>query len=164
MARRRKSDSAIGGFIVLIVILGFIIQAVEGIGAFLATIDPRVYATAAALVVVVVVAIIAIRRSVRERRRIESARIADAIFKGRYQKLFSKYGDNETVAMIMNHLVWKGMTKDQLRDSLGPPEATSRDVLKTKIREEYKYSQVGQNRFLRRVRLENDVVVEWSKK
>jgi hypothetical protein len=125
-------------------------------------IDPAVYEVGAVLIALVLLMVIILRKKIAERRRKETENNENALFRSRYDELYLKYGDNDTVARIMNNSVWMGMTKEQLHESLGPPADISRKVRKSKTSEEYKYGRVGGNRFKRRVKIENDVVVGWS--
>jgi uncharacterized protein YecT (DUF1311 family) len=76
-------------------------------------------------------------------------------------QLVARYGDVDA-KRILEHEIWLGMTQEQLELSWGNPADKNEDVLKTKIRETWKYGQTGKNRFLRRVILENGVVVRWQ--
>lgn len=49
-------------------------------------------------------------------------------------------------------------------DSLGQPADVDRKVMKTKIREVWKYFKTGKRRYALRITLENGVVVGWDKK
>lgn len=60
--------------------------------------------------------------------------------------------------------VWVGETADQLRDSLGEPESVDQKVLKTKIKEVWKYGHQGGNRYKYRVNLDDNIVVGWDAK
>jgi hypothetical protein len=78
--------------------------------------------------------------------------------------LRDKYGDEETVRKLMDGWVWQGQTVAQLTDSLGKPAEVDRTVLKTKIKEVWKYGHRGRNRYGVRVTLEDGVVVGWENK
>lgn len=77
----------------------------------------------------------------------------------RRQQLTDKYGDVEIVELIMDKKVWVGATSDHVIDSWGNPEAIDRKVLKTKVKEIWKYNQQGRNRFGNRVILNDGIVV-----
>jgi hypothetical protein len=79
--------------------------------------------------------------------------------------LAQKYGsDLEIFERIIGGTVWMGETAEQLTDSIGYPVAVDRKILKTKIKEIWKYDHLGNNRFAMRVTLENDIVVGWDQK
>jgi hypothetical protein len=78
--------------------------------------------------------------------------------------LKNKYKDEEVVRKISNHYFWKGQSAEQLRDSLGLPEAIENKLLKTKNKEIWKYYRSGSNRFSLRITLENSFVVGWDDK
>ncbi len=84
--------------------------------------------------------------------------------KMKYENLLAKYKDKGIVDKIMRHLIWQGMSKDQLVDSWGKPIEVGTKVFKVKTRETFKYNKIGTNRFGSRVILENDIVVGWEKK
>ena len=87
-----------------------------------------------------------------------------AAYKARFKKMLEKYGDATLVRMIMKRSIWQGQTDVQLVDAIGEPVKKDQKVLKTKIRETWKYQRTGRNRFNLRVKLENGVVVGWEKK
>jgi hypothetical protein len=78
--------------------------------------------------------------------------------------LRDKYQDEELVQKIYSGYFWEGQTAEQLRDSLGTPEAVDNKLLKTKIKEIWKYNRQGVNRFALRITVENEYVVGWDKK
>jgi hypothetical protein len=82
----------------------------------------------------------------------------------RREYLLSKYRDQFIVDKIMRHMIWQGMSKEQLLDSWGSPANEDQKIYKTKVTETFKYSQYGRNRFHNRVRLDNGIVVGWEKK
>ena len=82
----------------------------------------------------------------------------------RRKHLLKKYGDSETVNLIMTHRVWEGQTEDQLRESLGRPLTVDHKVYKTKTKDVWKYDQVAKNRYNTRVTLENGEVVGFEEK
>lgn len=63
---------------------------------------------------------------------------------------------------ILRGCIWQGQTSAQLRDALGPPEARSERVLKTKTKETWKYYRTGKNRYSLRITLDDGVVVGWT--
>jgi len=78
--------------------------------------------------------------------------------------LMARYGDADIVDAILARKVWQGQTPEQLVDSIGRPVEVDQKVLKTKVKETYKYDQNGKNRFAFRVFLENGHVVGWESK
>ena len=84
--------------------------------------------------------------------------------KVRRKYLLEKYGDEKIVEDIMNSLFWQGQTEDQLYDSLGQPYDIDKKVLKSKIKETWKYQQVRKGQFALRITVENGVVIGWDKK
>jgi uncharacterized protein len=98
------------------------------------------------LIVVLVVSTIVIVRAYRafQRRR----------------RLVAKYGEKEA-ALIIAGKVWQGMREEQLTESWGPPVGKSREVIRAKIKETWKYGQTGRNRFTNRIYLEDGLVIGW---
>lgn len=82
----------------------------------------------------------------------------------RLQQLRERYNDEELVQKIFNGYFWEGQPEDQLIDSLGQPVEVDRKVLKTKIKEIWKYNHLGANRFGLRITVENGYVIGWDKK
>jgi hypothetical protein len=56
------------------------------------------------------------------------------------------------------------MTAEQLRDSWGEPASIEEKVMKTKIKQVFKYRPVAANRFRDKVTLEDGVIVGWDQK
>lgn len=86
------------------------------------------------------------------------------LIKRRRESLLAKYQDDLIVDRIMAKKIWEGQTDEQLRDSLGLPVDIDQRVMKSKVRETWKYHQQGKNRFGLRITLENDLVVGWDQK
>jgi len=82
----------------------------------------------------------------------------------RYAKLMAKYGDEKLVHALVTQTIWQGMTIDQLKDSWGEPVAVEQKVMKTKVREIYKYKPLGKNRFRDKVTLEDGIITGWDQK
>jgi outer membrane protein assembly factor BamE (lipoprotein component of BamABCDE complex) len=78
--------------------------------------------------------------------------------------LMAKYGDAEAVAKIMRHVIWQGMTADQVADALGEPEIKEQKVMKTKTVETWKYGQKTRTRFKWRITIEDGLVTGWEEK
>lgn len=77
------------------------------------------------------------------------------------QDLISRYGP-EIAALILAKKIQQGMTAEQVRESWGTPADIDQDVLKTKVKETWKYTQTGKNRFANRVFFENGMVIGWK--
>lgn len=84
--------------------------------------------------------------------------------KRRRAKLMSKYGDSKIVDKIMRKMMWQGQTEGQLIDSLGKPSDIDQRVMKSKVRETWKYHRQGKNRYGLRITIENGQVVGWDQK
>lgn len=84
--------------------------------------------------------------------------------KWRKQRLMEKYNDINLVNKLMKKLFWIGQTEGQLVDSIGKPLDIDQKVLKTKIKEVWKYNSTGKNRYGLRITIENGEVVGWDKK
>ena len=84
--------------------------------------------------------------------------------RSRYARLMAKYGDDQLVTAILTQTIWQGMTAEQLREAWGEPAAIEQKVLKTKVKEIYKYKQTARNRLRDKVTLEDGVVVGWDQK
>ena len=82
----------------------------------------------------------------------------------RYAKLMAKYGDEKLVHALVTQTIWQGMTTEQLKDSWGEPMAVEQKVMKTKVREVYKYKPLGRNRFRDKVTLEDGLITGWDQK
>ncbi len=103
--------------------------------------------------VTLVIGVLVLREAAKRRAR-----------KRRYDRLMAKYGDASIVGRIMASEMWQGMTAEMLTDSWGRPAAMDRDVYKTRTTEEWKYGQVGKNRFKNRIIVENNFVVGFKKR
>ena len=90
--------------------------------------------------------------------------ISSHLAKKRRETLLAKYSDVKIVDRIIRRAFWLGQTQEQLLDSLGHPLDIDEKVLKTKIKETWKYKRVGKNRFALRITLENSVVIGWEQK
>jgi len=86
------------------------------------------------------------------------------IEKARRERIYQKYGRNEISEKIIKKIVWVGETKEQLRDSLGMPCDIDENVLKTKVKEIWKYYRKSANRYGFKVKVENGAVVGWDEK
>lgn len=84
--------------------------------------------------------------------------------KRRRLHLLQKYGDSAIVDRILGRMFWQGQTSEQLLDSLGEPADIDEKVLKSKVRQTWKYHRSGRNRFGLRIVLENGVVTGWDQR
>jgi len=75
-----------------------------------------------------------------------------------------KYQDEKLVEDLLDETFWQGQTAEQLRDSLGEPLDIDQRVLKTKVKEVWKYEQTGKNRYALKITLDDGVVVSWDQK
>lgn len=82
----------------------------------------------------------------------------------RRKVLMAKYGDQAAVDKIMRHMIWQGMTADQVSDALGEPELKEQKVMKTKTVETWKYGQKTRTQFRWRITIEDGVVTGWEEK
>lgn len=78
--------------------------------------------------------------------------------------LTMKYKNETLVDDLLDERFWRGQTAEQLRDALGEPLDIDQTVLKTKVKEVWKYEQKGKNRYGLRIRLEDGIVVGWTQK
>ena len=84
--------------------------------------------------------------------------------RSRYARLLEKYGDEKLAHAVMDGTIWQGMTAEQLRDAWGDPVSIEEKVMKTKVKQVFKYQQVAKNRFRDKVTLEDGVVTGWDQK
>jgi hypothetical protein len=68
----------------------------------------------------------------------------------------------EIAELIMAKKIRQGMTEEMLKESWGPPANVDQEVFKTKLKQTWKYNQIGKNRFANRVFVENGFVVGWK--
>jgi hypothetical protein len=79
-------------------------------------------------------------------------------------KLVMKCKDEELIERLMEEKFWVGQTREQLINSLGKPLDVNQKVLKTKVKEVWKYEQTGKNRYGLKITLDDGVVVGWNQK
>lgn len=82
----------------------------------------------------------------------------------RRMRLTMKYRDEQLVQNLLDERFWQGQTAEQLRDSLGEPLDIDQKVLKTKVKEVWKYEQTGKNRYGLKITLDDGIVVSWDQK
>lgn len=106
------------------------------------------------VVVIGIVVLVIVYRKKKRREEVERRRAA----------LLAKYHDPEIVDKIMQRLIWQGQSQEQLVESLGRPADIDQKVMKTKVKETWKYNQMGTNRFGLRITIENNIVIGWEQK
>ncbi|AZG97077.1 DUF2845 domain-containing protein [Proteus mirabilis] len=84
--------------------------------------------------------------------------------KARRERLIEKYGDVDLVDRLMKKMFWQGQSEEQLIDSLGKPVDIDQRVMKTKVKEVWKYNKTGKGRYALRITLENGEVIGWDQK
>ena len=109
-----------------------------------------------ALIVIVTIGIVLVTAYTSKKRREDLER--------RRAVLLAKYHDPKIVDMILRHMFWQGQSQEQLLDSLGRPADIDQKVMKTKVKEIWKYNQTGTNRFGLRITIEDNVVIGWDQK
>ena len=82
----------------------------------------------------------------------------------RRKHLIERYGDADVAERIMQARYWRGQTADQLRDALGKPADIDQTVLKTKVKEVWKYQPTGKRRYAVKITLDDGFVVGWEDK
>jgi len=117
----------------------------------------KLFLIIALLVVVGVIGIVFLVTGYRKKKRLEA-------LEKRQATLMAKYHDPQIVDKIMRQVFWVGQSQEQLLDSLGPPADTDQKVMKTKVKEIWKYNQTGVNRFGLRITIEDKIVLGWDQK
>ena len=82
----------------------------------------------------------------------------------RRSKLLTKYKDEILVNKLMQRKLWQGQTAEQVIDAIGEPKDIDEKVLKTKIKQTWKYFPSGRRRYGLRVTLDDGIVVGWDKR
>lgn len=87
----------------------------------------------------------------------------------RYQEwvryLNQKYNNDQYIVKgILNNEYWENQTTEQLLDSIGTPDDTDKQVMKTKTKEVWKYGKIQRGQYSLRINIENNTVVGWDKK
>ena len=82
----------------------------------------------------------------------------------RRKHLVEKYGDAEVADRIMKGMYWRDQTAEQLREALGKPEDADHTVLKTKVKEVWKYQPTGKIPYGLKITLDDGVVVGWEER
>jgi hypothetical protein len=86
---------------------------------------------------------------------------AAALAEQRRSDLVARFGEAHA-EVILAHKVWVGATVEMVRESLGEPAAIAERVLKTKVKQTFKYWPLDRRRFALKVLIENGVVVSWD--
>ncbi len=82
----------------------------------------------------------------------------------RRRHLIERYYDPSIADRIMKGMYWRGQTADQLRDAIGKPADIDQTVLKTKVKEIWKYQPSGKRRYGLKITLDDGVVIGWEDK
>lgn len=90
--------------------------------------------------------------------------VAVLLLLARRLRLTMKYKNESLVESLLDETFWQGQTAEQLRDSLGEPLDIDQKVLKTKVKEVWKYQQTSKNRYALKITLDDGVVVSWDQK
>lgn len=98
------------------------------------------------------------KRQEEERRQLEAERL-----RVRTEDLTQRFGA-DLAEVIINGQIQQGMTSEHLLESWGAPADVDQKVFKTKIKETWKYGEIGKNRYRNRVFLENEIIVGWDTK
>lgn len=168
MARRRRRKSGdlagLGSLIGIVCVLAGVAWIIDVVKANLEVIG-AITVVAGVIFIFVVIAKRVERSNQEKAETAEILRLVDqrAVQAAlRRETLLLRYGDEIVVSAIVKGDVWHDMSKEQLLESWGRPHDVKTTTLKTKVKEEYRYDCVGNNRYRRRVYLENDVVVGWK--
>ncbi len=157
MARRTRAQDKLIGFLVLIAIVIWVAKAAFDLAMLQ---SPTFYFGLGALAGAVVL----IRAGLRWNRRRREVAANELAFQQRRAELVQRYSDPSVIDQILQGSLWHDMTKQQLIDAWGHPDDVETKVMKTKVREIYKFGRIGVNQFRRRAVLENDCVVGWEEK
>jgi uncharacterized membrane protein len=84
--------------------------------------------------------------------------------KAKRKRLMHIYNDFSLVERLMEGQFWQGQTTNQLIDSIGKPDDISRQVLKSKTKETWKYQKTGNKRYALKIFVEDGIVVGWDQK
>ena len=150
----KKADSALGILIVILGAIGLAVSALINFFKEVGLVVPSIFALAAIAVVV-----FAVKKNAETK-----VRQAEFLHRQRVEELNAKYNDQEIVRRIIANEIWVGETSEQVIDTLGKPEDVDSKVMKSKVREIWKYGNFGVNRYRLRITLENNIVVGWDKK
>lgn len=87
---------------------------------------------------------------------------ADAIAKAERFVGWSQAWGAEVAMKISQGQIWVGQSREQLVAALGEPDSVDEKVLKTKVKNTYKYQETAKGKFALRVTLDDDEVVGWE--
>jgi hypothetical protein len=113
------------------------------------------------IIVLVGTAFFYLRGYLRRRKREKEDKEAVEAGVRRLEELVPRFGQ-EAAYHILDEEHVLGMTKEMLLEAWGEPHDVDEEVSGAKVRQTWKYDQVGVNRYRDRVSLENDVVVGWK--
>jgi len=139
----RRSSKAEGALIVLVIMIGLPIFLVSKVYEMTGWMTP------VAILIAVVLLVWFYKYSQKQKR---------------LAYLRAKYNDEDVVQKIYAGHVWQGQSEEQLRDSLGKPNAIDNKLLKTMTREIWKYHPSGINRYRLRITVDNGRVAGWDQK
>lgn len=139
----RRSSKAEGALIVLAIMIGLPIYLVSNVFEMTGWVTPI------AILVATVLLVWFYKYSQKQKR---------------LTYLRAKYNDEDVVQKIYAGHVWQGQSEEELRDSLGKPNAIDNKLLKTMTREIWKYHPSGINRYRLRITVDNGRVAGWDQK
>jgi hypothetical protein len=87
---------------------------------------------------------------------------AKKIAKLRAEKIRLKYADQGIAQKIIDRTIWVGMTGEMLKDAYGEPLKVDQKVMKSKVREVWKYRQLTKTQYGTKITIENNVVTSWD--
>lgn len=139
----RRSSKTEGALIVLVIMIGLPIYLVSKV------FEMTGWMTPVAILIAVILLVWFYKYSQKQKR---------------LAYLRAKYNDEDVVQKIYTGHVWQGQSEEQLRDSLGKPNAIDNKLLKTMTREIWKYHPSGINRYRLRITVDNGRVAGWDQK
>ena len=81
------------------------------------------------------------------------------------RRLNEKYDNDQYIVQgILKREFWEEQTAEQLLDSQGQPDSIDKQVMKTKVKEVWKYGAIQKGQFKLRITLENNKVIGWELK
>lgn len=80
----------------------------------------------------------------------------------RVRRLCKAYPAGPELDDMLAKVIWSGQQSQQVRDSLGRPEAVETLARKTKTKEIWKYGHEGSNRYRLRITLDDGEVSTWK--
>ncbi len=131
--------------LILIIFFYFVIYSMYRVPIFL---KQNRYNTFVRFIIKAIISLIKMNKKQNRRKKLE---------------LIKKFNiSSQDAEKIINKILWQGMKKEYLIESINQPNDSSFSILKTKIKEEYKYYPINKKSFKLVVFLENDIVVGWK--